>query len=102
MPLNINIFMNSLIDIGLGLLMLGVGLGILDVFIFRGIKKIYPNSDYWSKENYERLELEDRKHWEYRKRLYQAYISHRFLKLGGIVFLLGALLITIHAVLQHF
>jgi len=93
--------MELLVKFGAGLMLVGIGVVIFDFFTARLIKRIYPDPEYWNEElNFPTLSPEDQKSFPRRKRLYQDAISHRFLKWGIAIFVIGGLLVAASAILK--
>jgi hypothetical protein len=94
--------MEILNDIGFGLIILAAGLGVLDFVFVNTLKKMYPNPDYWSDQNYKMLDPDDQKHWQFRKKTYESGVSHRFLKVAGMLMLIGIVFLIVSRMLPHF
>jgi len=82
--------MEILLSIGLGLVVLGLGFIVIDFFLVRLLRKMYPDSNYWIEEP--DVRAEDRRSFVNRRRLFDAAASHRLRNWGVIIFVVGALL----------
>lgn len=88
---------------GGGLMLLGIGVLIFDLFTAKLAEKIYPDPEYWNEElNFPTLSPTDQKSFAHRKRLYQDAVSHRFRKWGIAIVLIGGLLIAASGILHLF
>lgn len=87
--------------LGGGLLFLGLGFAIIDFFLAKLLRKIYPDENYWNEElSLPNLSPEQRRKLEQRRRLYLNGVSHRFRKWGIILFFIGGLMLAAVCILH--
>ena len=93
--------LETMIKIAAGLMVLGVSFTVIDFCLAKLLQKMYPDSNYWTKElGSPVLSSERQRSLQQRQRLYQNGISHRFRKWRIILFLFGSLLLAIGSILH--
>jgi hypothetical protein len=92
--------MNTFLAIGLGLLVLGFALIVLDFFLARLLTKMYPDPAFWDDANWSALDGADRKSLHQRRDWYFTAVGHRFRKYGLSLSIGGTALIGLELILR--